>query len=124
MNKQQAINAFFNRFGTFYEINAVPGGTNRPAFPYGTFEFASDSWGGMVAISANWWERSSSWEAAAAKTREIERAVSRGGCIIPCEGGAIRIEAGVPFARNMGDEADPALKRILFNFNLEYLTED
>lgn len=123
MTKQQALNAFFNRFGTFYEVNAVPGGTNRPAFPYGTFEVAEDSWGGEVAISASWWERSSRWAAAEIKANEIAAAVGRGGVIIHCDGGGMWIKPGTPFIRNMGDEADSALKRKIFNFSIEYVTE-
>lgn len=121
--KEQALDAFFNRFGTFYEVDSVPGGILAPTFPYGTYEVVTDSWGGEVAITANWWERSSSWTAANAKAAEIAAAISRGGVIVRCDGGAMWIKPGSPFVRSMGDEADAMLKRKIFNLTIEYITE-
>lgn len=121
--KEQAIDAFFNRFGAFYESGSVPDGENKPSFPYGTYELAADSFGSEVAISVSWWERSSSWTAANAKAREIAAAVTRGGVMLPCVGGGLWIKRGTPFERSMGDEADIMLKRKLFNFTIEFITE-
>ena len=122
-SKEEALDAFFNRFGTFYEVDSVPGGEHKPAFPYGTFEVAVDSFGTEVAISANWWERSSSWVSADAKANEIEHAVGRGGQIVRCDGGAMWIKPASPFVRSTGDDADAMLKRKIFNFSIEFLTE-
>lgn len=120
--KEQAIDEFFNRFGTFYEESAVPDGDNKPTFPYGTYELATGSYGDEVPISAKWWERSSSWVPLIAKVREFENALAAGQGAIRCVGGGIRIRPGTPFTHNGVKESDPALKSKIFNFTIEFVT--
>ena len=55
---------------------------------------------------------------------EISQRISRGGKIIPCDGGAIWLKRGQPFAQNMGDESDDLIKRKYLNITAEYMTAD
>ena len=59
-----------------------------------------------------------------AKTEEISQKISRGGKIISCDGGAIWLKRGQPFAQNMGDESDNLIKRKYLNIAVEFMTAD
>ena len=41
-----------------------------------------------------------------------------------CDGGAIWIKRGEPFAQNMGDQNDDMIRRKIINLSVEYLTAD
>lgn len=120
MTKAAAIYQFWNSFGlTAYEENAVP---TDASFPYITYQLATDSFDREIPLTASIWYRSESWTAINAKTEEISHKISRGGKIIACDGGAIWLKRGQPFAQNMGDESDDLIKRKYLNLTLEYLT--
>ena len=120
MTKAAAIYQFWNSFGlTAYEENAVP---TDASFPYITYQLATDSFDREIPLTASIWYRSESWTAINAKTEEISHKISRGGKIISCDGGAIWLKRGQPFAQNMGDESDDLIKRKYLNLTLEYLT--
>lgn len=120
MTKASAIYQFWNSFGlTAYEENTVP---TDAAFPYVTYQLATDSFDREVAATASIWYRSESWTAVNAKTEEIAHHIGLGGKIIKCDGGCIWIKRGNPFAQNMGDESDDLIKRKYLNLILEYLT--
>ena len=120
MTKAAAIYQFWSSFGlTAYEENTVP---DNAAFPYITYQLVTDSFDRDVPVTASLWYRSESWTAINAKTEEISHTISRGGKIIPCDGGAIWLKRGQPFAQNMGDESDDLIKRKYLNLILEYLT--
>ena len=122
MTKAAAIYQFWSSFGlTAYEENSVPVGA---AFPYITYQLVTDSFDSEVATSASLWYRSESWTAINAKTEEISQRISRGGKIIPCDGGAIWLKLGQPFAQNMGDESDDLIKRKYLNITAEFMTAD
>ena len=59
-----------------------------------------------------------------AKAEEVSQKISRGGKIIPCDGGAIWLKRGQPFAQNMGDENDDLIKRKYLNITAEFITAD
>jgi hypothetical protein len=124
MTKEEALHTFFSQFGTVYQEDSVPAGEHAPAFPFGTYELATDSFNNEVPVSFNWWTRSSSWSTANAKAREIAETIGRGGAVLRCDGGAVWIKRGTPFARSMGDESDSMIKRKILNLTLEFLTED
>ena len=122
MTKAAAIYQFWSSFGlTAYEENTVP---NDAAFPYITYQLVTDSFDREVAATASLWYRSERWTAINAKTEEISQRISRGGKIISCDGGAIWLKRGQPFAQNMGDESDNLVKRKYLNITAEFMTAD
>ena len=122
MTKAAAIYQFWNSFGlTAYEENTVP---DDAKFPYITYQLVTDSFDREVPVTASLWYRSESWTAINAKTEEISQKISRGGKIISCDGGAIWIKRGQPFAQNMGDESDNLIKRKYLNITAEFMTAD
>lgn len=122
MTKAAAIYQFWSGFGlTAYEENTVP--TNA-TFPYITYQLATDSFDREVAATASLWYRSESWTAINAKTEEISQKISRGGKILSCDGGAIWLKRGQPFAQNMSDESDDLIKRKYLNITAEFMTAD
>ena len=122
MTKAAAIYKFWSSFGlTAYEENTVP---TDAAFPYITYQLVTDSFDREVQVTASLWYRSESWTAINAKTEEIGQKISRGGKIISCDGGAIWLKRGQPFAQNMGDESDDLIKRKYINITAEFMTAD
>ena len=122
MTKAAAMYQFWNSFGlTAYEENTVP---DNAVFPYITYQLVTDSFDREIPLSASLWYRSESWTAINAKTEEISQKISRGGKIISCDGGAIWMKRGQPFAQNMGDESDDLIKRKYLNITAEFMTAD
>lgn len=122
MTKAAVIYQFWSGFGlTAYEENTVP---TDAAFPYITYQLVTDSFDREVAATASLWYRGESWTDINAKTEEISQTISRGGKIIACDGGAIWMKRGQPFAQNMGDESDGLIKRKYLNITAEFMTAD
>ena len=122
MTKAAAIYQFWSGFGlTAYEENTVP---TDAAFPYITYQLVTDSFDSEVATTASLWYRSESWAGINAKTEAISQKISRGGKIISCDGGAIWLKRGQPFAQNMGDDSDGLIKRKYLNITAEFMTAD
>ena len=122
MTKAAAIYQFWNNFGlTAYEENTVP---EDATFPYITYQLVTDSFDREITLAASIWYRSESWAGINAKTEEISQKISRGGKIIPCDGGAIWLKRGQPFAQSMGDESDDLIKRKYLNITAEFMTAD
>ena len=122
MTKAAVIYQFWNSFGlTAYEENTVP---TDATFPYITYQLVTDSFYREIPLTASLWYRSESWTAINAKTEEISQKISRGGKIIPCDGGAIWLKRGQPFAQNMRDESDDLIKRKYLNITAEFMTAD
>ena len=123
MTKAAALYNFWSGFGLpAYEETSVPTGEDAPAFPYITYKVVTDGFGGDVALTASVWYRSESWLGINAKTEEIGKHLGRGGRVIPCDGGAIWLKRGQPFAQSMGDDADDMVRRIYINLTAEFLT--
>ena len=122
MTKAAAIYQFWSGFGlTAYEENTVP---TDAAFPYITYQLVTDGFDREIRLTASLWYRSESWTGINAKTEEISQKISRGGKIISCDGGAIWLKRGQPFAQNMGDESDDLIKRKYLNIIAEFITAD
>ena len=122
MTKAAAIYQFWNSFGLkAYEENTVP---EDAAFPYITYQLATDNFDREIQLTASIWYRSESWTGINAKTEEISQKISRGGKVIPCDGGAIWLKRGQPFAQSMGDESDNLIKRKYLNITAEFMTAD
>ena len=122
MTKAAAIYQFWSGFGlTSYEENTVP---DDATFPYITYQLVTDSFDREIQFTASLWYRSESWTTINAKTEEISRKISRGGKIVSCDGGAIWLKRGQPFAQNMRDESDDLIKRKYLNITAVFLTAD
>ena len=122
MTKAAAIYQFWNSFGlTAYEENTVP---DDATFPYITYQLVTDSFYREIPLAASIWYRSESWTDINDKTEEISQKISRGGKIISCDGGAIWLKRGQPFAQNMGDDSDDLIKRKYLNITAEFITAD
>ena len=122
MTKAAAIYQFWSGFGlTAYEENTVP---TDAIFPYITYQLVTDNFDREIPLTASLWYRSESWTAINAKTEEISQKISRGGKIISCDGGAIWLKRGQPFAQNMRDESDDLIKRKYLNITAEFITAD
>ena len=122
MTKAASIYKFWSGFGlTAYEENTV---SDDAKFPYITYQLVTDSFDREIPLSASLWYRSESWTDINAKTEEISQKISRGGKIVPCDGGAIWLKRGQPFAQNMGDESDDLIKRKYINITAEFMTAD
>ena len=122
MTKAAAIYQFWNSFGlTAYEENTVP---TDATFPYITYQLVTDSFDREITLAASIWYRSESWSGINAKTEEISQKISRGGKTISCDGGAIWLKRGQPFAQNMRDESDDLIKRKYLNITAEFITAD
>lgn len=122
MTKAAAIYNFWNRFGlTAYEENSVP---EDAPFPYITYQLVTDSFNAEIPLTASLWYRSESWLDINEKTEEISLTIGRGGKMIPCNGGAVWLKRGTPFAQNMGEESDDMIKRKYLNLTAEFLTAD
>lgn len=125
MTKAAALYQFFASFGlAAFEENCVPSDDDAPAFPYLTYNVATGDFDSEVALSVNLWYRSSSWLVANEKAEEISKKIGRGGVMLKCDGGAIWIKRGSPFAQSMGDPEDNLIKRKYINITAEYLTVD
>ena len=125
MTKAAALHNFYSSFGlTAYEENTVPTGDAAPEYPYLTYNVVTGSLDNDVSLNCSLWYRGDSWLKANAKAEEISKAIGQGGKIIPCDGGAIWIKRGAPFAQSMGDPSDDLVKRKYINLTAEFFTAD
>lgn len=116
--KEAALYEFYSQFLTAYEETAVP---DDAVLPYITYDIVTDSWNSETALTCSVWYRSTSWAQCNAKTREIGDTIGRGGIVLPCDGGAIWLKRGTPFAQNMTDD-DDAIRRKYINITAEFIT--
>lgn len=132
MDKVQALHEFWSGFSwpAIDEQSAYDEGTLEQMqidFPYITYEVATDAFDAPVAIGADLWDRSTSWSRIAQKAEEIDSEISRGGKIIPYDGGAVWITRGTPFSQRMAaQEVSSAsgydIRRIHININAEFIS--
>lgn len=119
MNKMQALHNFWSSFGLkAYDENSVPENVEPPFI---TYEASSDSFGNTLLRTASLWYRSSSWESVTAKEKEISETITRGGYMIPFDGGTIWLQRSTPWAQRMGDPSDDMIKRIVLTVSMEFL---
>ena len=122
MDKFQAIDSFWSSFGLpAYDENTVPTGEDKPEFPYITYEASVSNLGYPVALSGSLWYYGPSWDSITAKLTEIQNELGMGGKVIPCDGGALWLKQGSPFAQRMADPTD-MVRRIYMNIEAEFLT--
>lgn len=126
MTKEATLYQFFSSFGIeAYEVNSVPTGDDSPVFPYLTYNTITGSFGeDNVSLTVYLWYRSSSWLEINAKTDEISRRIGLGGIMLPCNGGAIWLLRGTPFAQSVGGDPDNMVKAKYINITAAYMTAD
>ena len=120
--KAAAIQGFLSGFGVpAYAAASVPDDATEP---YLTYALVDGAWGdGEVAMEVNLWYYGDGEAAPNAKVQEISKAIGIGGAYIPCDGGAIWIKRGSPFAQSVSDgTGDDKVKRRYMNIDLEYIT--
>ena len=129
MTREQSLFDFWNGFDIpAFEENSVPTGDDAPAFPYITYQLVTDALGNEVPISASVWDRNKNEYSALAnvqnKVEEIREKISRGGIMLPFDGGAIWLKRGRPFDQTMGDADDDQVVRAYLNMTAEFLSAD
>lgn len=118
MNREQALDAFWNGFGlTAYEESTVP---DDAKLPYITYNVGIDDLNHPVSVTASIWDRSTSWAVVSHKLNVISNAIGIGGVNIPHDTGVIWLKKGSPFAQRVSDE-DRTIRRIYMNIELEYI---
>lgn len=122
--KDVAIYEFWASFGIpAYEQNSVPKGDNAQGFPFLTYSVTIDSEWEQVALDASLWYRGTSWADCETMLENISRAFNdKRRCILECDGGAIVLRKGTPFANNMSDPEDNLIKRKVLNVEAMYVT--
>ena len=122
MDKSQALHSFWSSFQLpAFDENTVPNGDNKPSYPYITYDVVIGEFDEFTAMSASLWDYGSSWSTITTKLAEISAKIGKGGCIVPCDGGALWIKMGSPFAQRIGDSND-MIRRIYINIVVEYVT--
>lgn len=118
--KAAAVHGFMAGFGMpAYASGSVP---DSAAYPYVEYDCDSGAFGETCAASMRIWFKTRSEKIPNAKVDEIARKVTRGGVVLPCDGGAIWIKRGSPFAQGAAGE-EPLVKMRLVNLEVEYITD-
>ena len=134
MNKQQAYNYFWNRFGVLaFEENSVPddeaisamitAGIASSKFPYITYQVLIDDISGAVFPTASIWDRSNSWERSDLLANQISSYIQQMNTI-KLDDGRMFITKGSPYAQHMAEEGDPSIRRIILNLGVQFFTEN
>lgn len=128
MDKGQALHSFWSSFGlpALDEQSAYDEGTMEElgiTYPYLTYETAIDYLDGPVAIGADLWYKSTSWEDITKKAEGIGAYIGLGGRVIRYDGGGLWITRGADFSRRMAEETgDDNIRRIHINIQAEFLS--
>lgn len=124
MTPEAAIYGFLNGFSIpAYASASVP---DQAQFPYITYDLVLGEWGQPeVNMPVNVWYRTESEAQPNAKVREIGERIGMGGVLLHCDGGALWVKKGSPWAQAVTVEGeDEKVKRRYININIEYLTSD
>lgn len=133
MNKQQAFNNFWNRFGVLaFEENSVPSdevfdalikaGKITSKFPYITYQVLTDDISGSVFPTASIWDKSNSWERSDLLSNQIAEYIQKMNTI-KLDDGRMFITKGSPYSQHMTEEGDPSIRRIILNIGVQFFTE-
>lgn len=121
MTPEAAVYTFLSSFGIpAYAASSVP---DQATFPYLTYDLVLGEWGQPeVNMPVNVWYRTDSEALPNAKVREISQAIGMGGVLLHCDGGALWLKKGSPWAQAMTVEGeDEKVKRRYININIEFL---
>ncbi|HCJ37817.1 MAG TPA: hypothetical protein DHV37_05765 [Erysipelotrichaceae bacterium] len=119
MNREQALNSFWNSFGVkAYDENTVP--DDAPIKKL-TYETIVNEFGVSTAISVSIYDRSTSWKSVTDILELIDNRLKDGGATVQCDRGIIWLKKGTPFAQRFNDDTDDTVRRIILNIEIEYL---
>ena len=119
MDKEQALNNFWNRFGwTAYDENTVP---DNAEYPYITYNVSTGNVNNSISLYAQLWDRSTSWKRVVSKSEEIAEYIGYGHHVESFDDGYIYITMGNPFAQRMSEPGDDKMRRIYISVNVEFL---
>lgn len=126
-DKVQALHNFWSSFDVMAidEISAYDTDTLADlniSYPYISYEVAEGEFDEPVAIGADLWDRSTSWARVSQLADRISAEISRGGKLVPYEGGAVWITRGTPFSQRMDAEGSYDIRRIHININAEFIS--
>lgn len=129
MNKAQALYAFWNSFDVpaIDEQSAYDEDTIEDLnidFPYITYETATSSFDNEVALSANLWDKSTSWARITELADTISAEIGYGGKVIKIDNGYVWLKLGNPFAQRFPVDNADNVRRITINITADYLTAD
>lgn len=116
--KAGAFMAWLSGFAPAYAAGNVPTGAVSPYFAIEWAEGAFND--GDVSVLVNLWAKTDSEAALNAIVSEISKSLGPGCKLIPCEGGAMLIKRGSPFAQSI--EADGGWRRRYINIDIESIT--
>ena len=125
MTQTEAFAAFLARSGLpVFAAGDVPeeAADTAPDGAYITFAAAEGVWGQTIALTADLWAYGSR-RRAGALAREILRRCGRGGCLLPCDGGALWLLPGSPPLTALTDGTVTGLCRYRLNFTSKNYTE-
>lgn len=133
MNKQQAYNVFWSRFGVLaFEENSMPddetiealikSGAASSKYPYIAYQVIVDDLGHPVFPTASIYDRSSSWERADILANTISEAITKMNTI-RLDNGRMFITKGSPFAQHQLESEDLSIRRVILNLGIEFFTE-
>jgi len=119
MTTAEVLYNFWSSFGLpAYDENTVP---DSAIVPYITYETSDDFFGEDRSLSAILWYRSPSWVAITEKEQEIAEYIGRGGRMLAVDGGALWIKRGRPWAQRMPETSDRMIRRIVLNYEIEFI---
>lgn len=116
MNSSQRLQSFWRTFAEAYDETSVP---DSAGFPRITYEGGSDDFDHPVGSTASIWSYSASWAEAENIKEEIAFAITRGGVVLPYDGGTLWIKRGTPFAQRV-DSGDDSIRRIVLQLEYEF----
>lgn len=123
MTKSEAIQTFLERLAIpVYATSAVP---DTAEMPYLTWDGVFSAFGdGECAITANIWCYTESESVPDALCDTLSALIGRGGRVLVCDGGAVWLKRGSPFAQRVKNTGDDKVKRRYINLSAEFLTAD
>lgn len=121
MTKEQALHAFFNKFGIDgYRNTSVPTGA---VLPYLTYTCpVSSIMEDPVSITVHTYHYTDSEAQPDAVAEKIRKAIGMGGVLLYCDDGAIWLKWGVPWCQSIHDDTNKTIKRRYINITAEFLT--
>ena len=120
LSKAAAMQRFLETFGIpVYGETSVP---DNASFPYMTYVMNwSNYFGQQATIEVDLWYRCTGEKVPNDKVDEIAQELV-GGIIIPCDGGAMWVNAGDPFCQSMGDPEDAQIRRRYIILSVDFIT--
>lgn len=121
MSVSEVLYNFWSGFGIpAYDENTVP---DEAVMPYITYEVSDSFFGAMTDMSqsASIYYHSTSWVEISEKADQIAEFIGRGGRMLAVDGGAIWIKRGSAWAQRMPETADRMVRRIVLNYEVEFI---